>query len=278
MGKDEKEVIETVTIGDTVYEASKVSPSIYFDYVKGLKQKLDHGEYDIIIDTTLKMLEKSKITGQTDMAKRLTGELELAIRELDAAKAGFDIFVPRKAIEEYITAVEAKSIKIIELANYEREIPDDVIDKISKAREIFDELYIIFTDYTKKETKKVASHRRDKDPILFGAFKNVSDKSNIYIEDRLFYIVDWVEDKCDLTLEELCRDIKDKKGVDITYKLSNPKDEEAAKKILNSYKSEYVKDTELEPVTIFEKIKKKVTRKKKDDSSKKKPAKRGKSS
>jgi len=266
--KEEVSVVETIQIGDTIYNKDEVTPSVYFEYVKGLNQKLNNDEYDIIIDTTIKMLEKSKLTGQTDMAKKLTSELELALRELDAAKKGFDIFVSRKDIERYISDVEAKSIKIVELSKYEREIPDNIIDKISEANEIFDDLYIIFTDYTKKETKKVASHRRDKDPILFGAFKNKVDEKNIYVEDRLFFIADWVEEKCDLTLEELCRDIRDKSGKEITYKLANPKDEKEAKKLLDSYKAEYLSDTELEPVSLFEKIKKKVTRKKSTDTKK----------
>ena len=145
--------IETVTIGDVVYNKDEVTPSAYFEYVKGLKEKLNNEEYNLIIDTTIKMLKKAELTKQTEMAYKLTEELKLALRELDAAKAGFDIYVSRKEVEKYITAVEAKSIKIIELSKYEREIPDDVIDKISKANEIFDELYIVFTDYTKKETK-----------------------------------------------------------------------------------------------------------------------------
>ena len=62
-------VVETITIGDKVYNKEDITPSIYFEYVKDLKQKLDYKEYEVIIDTTLKMLKKAKITGQTAMAK-----------------------------------------------------------------------------------------------------------------------------------------------------------------------------------------------------------------
>ena len=223
----------------------------------------------MIIDTTLTMLKKTELTGQTAMAKELAHQLELAIRELDAAKDGFDVFVNRKDIEKYIEDVESKAIKIIDLSNYEREIPDDVIDKLALAKKHFDKIYIIFTDYTKKETKKVAKARRDKDPIMFGAFhdKDENDNSKIYVEDRLFFIADWKEDKCDLTLEEIVRDFQGKEKRDITYKVSNPKDEEEIKKLLKSYNTPI---EELEPTTIFEKVKKAVrkrrtTRKKKEE-------------
>ena len=268
------EVIEVQTeqIGDTIYDSDKVTPSLYFDYVKGLKNKVEFEEYGLIIDNTLKMINKAKITEQTSMAKRLTHQLELALRELEAAKKGFDIFVNRKDIELYISKVEAKAVKIIELSRYTREIPDDIIDKIAEAKEVFDEMYIMFTDYTKKETKKVAKERRDKDPILFGAFidKDGEKENKIYVEDRLFFIADWVEDKCDLTLEEICRDVKDKSNKDITYKVDLPTTEEAAKSYLDSFNSP-IEESDLKPVSLFDKIK--SIPKKKSTTSKTKEAK-----
>ena len=268
------EVIEVQTeqIGDTIYDSDKVTPSLYFDYVKGLKNKVEFEEYGLIIDNTLKMINKAKITGQTSMAKRLTHQLELALRELEAAKKGFDIFVNRKDIELYISKVEAKAVKIIELSRYTREIPDDIIDKIAEAKEVFDEMYIMFTDYTKKETKKVAKERRDKDPILFGAFidKDGEKENKIYVEDRLFFIADWVEDKCDLTLEEICRDVKDKSNKDITYKVDLPTTEEAAKSYLDSFNNP-IEESDLKPVSLFDKIK--SIPKKKSTTSKTKEAK-----
>lgn len=257
--------VKYIDIGDKSYPEDQVTPSIYFEYVKGLKQQVNYAEYDIIIDTALKMMEKTKITGQVNMAKKLTHQVELALRELDAAKAGFDIFVNRKDIERYIQKVEKKVIKVIELKNYSREIPDEVIDKIAKARKIFDELYIVFTDYTNKEAKKVAKARRDKDPIVFGAFKDTDESNNSnrpYLEDRFFFIADWVDEKCDLTLEQIVHDVQDTEDREITYRVSvDDKDEEAVKKFITSL-DEPVED--LEPVSIFAKLKKMLPSPKKE--------------
>ena len=263
------DVEDTVQIGDVLVDKDSVTPSMYFEYVKGLKQKINNEYYDMVIDTALALLKKTKVTGQTEMAKELTHQVELALKELDAAKDGFDIFVNRKDIERYIDKVESKCIKIIELNKYEREIPDEVIDRIELAKKHFDQIYIIFTDYTKKETKKVAKERRDKDPIMFGAFHDDTDddSSNIYIEDRMFFIADWKDDKCELTLEEIVRDVKDKEGKDITYRISNPTDKDAVINMLNSYKTPVEKSEILKPVSIFEKIKKKVTGSRKSDET-----------
>ena len=259
MTEEKKDVIDVEVVGDKGVNKEEMTPSVYFDYVKGLKEKLNKDEYDIIIDSTLKMIQKCKITKQTTMAKELTHQLELAIKELNAANKGFDIYVSRKVIDKYIADVEGKAIKIIELSEYTREIPDEVMDKIEVASELFDQLYIIFTDYTKKESKRVAKERRDKDPIVFGAFldKESSNRNDIYVEDRLFFIVDWVEEKCDLTLEQLVRDTEGKSNEVLTYKVTNPKDMEEVKKYLSSFKEPVEKQ---EPVKLFDKVKKAVKR------------------
>ena len=263
---DKPELMETVQIGDKFYNKEDISPSEYFEYVKGLKQELNQEEYGVIVDRAIEMINKTKITGQTEMAKRITHQLELALKELDCAKKGFNIFVNRKDIEKYISSVDQKCIKIIELSRYTRDIPDEVMDKLILAKELFDEIYVIFTDYTMKETKKVAKERRDKDPILFGAFLDPAGKADnkIYVEDRLFFIADWVEELCDLTLEEIVRNTDDVK----TYKVPDVTDMEAAKKFLDSFNAPI---EEMEPVSLFEKVKKKVTRKKSTSTTTKKP-------
>ena len=40
---------ELITIGDRAIVPEDVTPSVYFDYVKGLKKNLDTDEYDLIV-------------------------------------------------------------------------------------------------------------------------------------------------------------------------------------------------------------------------------------
>lgn len=257
---------KSIEVDGVLYSEDEITPSIYFDHVKGLKNKVDNEEQQLVIDNALKMINKCKLTKQTTMAKELSHQVDLALRELNAARRGFDIFIYRKDIESYIDKVEGKAIKLIELERYTREIPDDVIDKITLANEIFDRLYICFTDYTDKHAKKVAKERREKDPILFGAFLDKEDEkteNKVYVEDRLFFIADWTENNCELTLEEMVRDVKNKSKKDITYKIGSFKDEEEIRNYLNSFTAEPEKN--LKPVSLFDKIKSVV---KKDEDSK----------
>ncbi len=236
--KEEENKPEMITIGDQTFVADSITPATYFDYVKGLKNKVELAEYENLIDTALTMLKKTKITGQTAMARKLTHEVKLALRELKVAKEGFDIFIYRKDIERFIDKVEGKSIKITELKDFPREIPDDKLDKIENASEIFDKLYIVFTDYTLKETKKVAKQRRDKDPIVFGAFidKDLTESErDVYIEDRLFFICDWTDENCDLTLTEIVNQSKKLLKENITYRVSTPEGEEEIKNYIKSF-------------------------------------------
>lgn len=274
-----EKILDTEIIGEKVVDVENITPSAYFDYVKGLKEKLNREEYNIIIDSALKMIEKCKITRQSAMAKELAHQVDLALRELHAANEGFDIFVNRKVIEKYISDVEGKAIKIIELSEYTREIPEEVMDRVAKAADIFDQMYIVFTDYTKKESKRVAKERRDKDPILFGAFqdKQGDSKNKIYIEDRLFFIADWVDDTCDLTLEQIVRQTQGKSDEVLTYKVNTPEDFEQVKSYLSSF-SKPIEENIVKPVKLFDKVKaaaKKATTRKKSTTGTATGAKRG---
>lgn len=46
--------------------------------------------------------------------------------------------------------VDNKVVKIVELENYQRRIPEEIIQKIECCKGIFDKMYVVFTDYTKR--------------------------------------------------------------------------------------------------------------------------------
>lgn len=150
-------------------------------------------------------------------------------------------------------------VKIIELSKYTREVADSIIDKLvlAKENELFDEYYVLFTDYTMKDTKEISKERRDKDPILFGAFKS-ADNNNIP-ESRFFYIGDWIDEYCDLTLEEMLTQYEKSESVGAKYIIDIPKDVEALKEYMGMIEK---KDPE-KSTSILDKVKKKVSRRKK---------------
>ena len=137
----------------------------------------------------------------------------------------------KEDIEKYIDDISKNTVKIIELENYEREIPDEIVEIIEKTKDIFDKMYVLFTDYTGKITKEISKERRDKDPILFGVF---SDEKSRAIVDRFYYLGDWEDEYCDLTLEKMINDYKKKGRQDILKHIITPKSLDELKKELDS--------------------------------------------
>lgn len=58
----------------------------------------------------------------------------------------------------------------------------------------------MYVDYTGEKLKTNSDKIREKDPILFGVFS--------FQPDVLYYIVDWIDEYCDLTLDKLLTEIK----------------------------------------------------------------------
>lgn len=248
--------VETIEIGGTLYNVNDVTPTVYFNYVKDMKKDIKDENLEKVADNCLTLLQKTKITGQTNAAKKIVDKYELIMRELKAATFGFDIIVYKSDIEKFITKISKHPVKIIELSKYSREVDDSVIEKLSLAKEneLFDEYYVLFTDYTEKEAKKIAKERRDKDPILFGAFKT-KDNNNIP-ETRFFYIGDWKDEYCDLTLDEMLTQYETSESTGAKYNIEIPKDIEALKEYMGMIEK---KDPE-KAETILDKIKKKVSK------------------
>ena len=227
-------------INDKSVEVTELTPTEYFDKLKGLKKDITEDEILQVLDNCLKLMETPKKLGQKKMVKKIYTQAEILIRELEVVKAGYQTYVLRDDIVYYIDKIAKKPVKIIELANYERDIPDEVAEKAIAAQEsgLFDEFFVVFTDYTGEAERTVAKERRDKDPILFGVIHH-PNKDRVPT-NRLYYIADWVDEYCDLTLDELCNQFKsvDKKK-SILYVNSIPKDIKEIKDAFKQLASDY---------------------------------------
>ena len=202
-------------------EENKMSPQEYFDIVKERKQHITDKQLQEIYNNCLELLNKYKITGQIKGMEKLLFHLNCIEKEREIVAMGINTFVYRDDIEFYISDVASDVVKIIDLESYEREIPDEIVAVIEKVKDKFDQLYIVFTDYTGKVERQVAEERRRKDPILFSTFQNGETRSVI---DRFYYLGDWVDEYCDLTLDKMVNEIKDVKERNIVHTIKTPKD------------------------------------------------------
>ena len=212
-----------------------LTPTEYFEMIKDKKQKVTDEMLDDVYESCLKLLSKYKITGQIKAMKKLMFHISMVERERQLIKEGINTFVYYDDIETYIREIAPKSkrvVKIIELENYERDIPDEIVEKIARVNNIFTRMYVVYTDYTNITERQVQREAREKDPILFGTFQDLKSGSMV---ERFYFIGDWVDEYCDLTLDKMIAEYKatDKSKV-IANEMLTPKTLKELKKQLDS--------------------------------------------
>lgn len=202
-------------------EIKELTPQEYFEQVKERKHSITDEELLKVYDNCLELLNKYKITGQKKGMRKLLFHLDCIEKEREIVKMGITTFIYRDDIEEYIDTVAKDTVKIIELENYEREIPDEIVEIIGRVKDKFDQLYIVFTDYTGKVERQVQKERRSKDSILFGTFQNQTSRTVI---DRFYCLGDWEDEYCDLTLDKMVNETEKAGKRNIVKTISTPAD------------------------------------------------------
>lgn len=213
-------------------EENIISPYEYFQNMKGKLQTMDDEKLEKVYRNAIYLAERYNKTGQTKGLRKLKFHIESIVKERQILNAGINKFVYRSDIEEYIQDVADKQVVILDLKSYERNLPDEIIEALEKVKGLFDEFYVVCTDYTGEMARRVQEERREKDPILFGAFL---DREKNAINERFYYIGDWVDDYCDLTLDKMVAEMKEDTGKDIVNNMfSIPKTQEELQNQLNS--------------------------------------------
>lgn len=215
----------------TTVTAEAITPSQYFNYLKNAKNEITTQALKDSYEVFIHLGEKYAKLGQRESLKKLCFLADTLKKEEKLIELGITTYIYKDVVADYIDHVADKTVKIIELSRYMREIPDELVDIIDKSKELFDEFYVVFTDYTGKEERKVAKERRDKDPILFGVFKNSSN-----VADRFYFIGDWVDEYCDLTLDKMIEQYEAKKGYSLAVETKIPTTTDELIDILKSYK------------------------------------------
>ena len=152
-----------------------------------------------------KALIQAKTMGQQSLVESLENIIDIARGEAHLIAMGLKKYVSEKQVVDFYDKVgEDKNLKLTWIKNFGRIIPESIyeIKKSVDERNIFDNYVILHYDpanngenLTKKEVEK------KKDPILFGVIKN---------SKKLYYIADWKDEYCELTLEEMFKTLKGK--------------------------------------------------------------------
>ena len=250
-----------ITFGDKVKllfkktEKPEMDVIEFFTKVKSSSKESFDG-YVNRVEKYLKAIHNAKIIGQTALVEKLTREMIANKYESFLYSEGYYYVVTEEQVANFAKKSE-KGIAIDYMKNFIRPIPQEVVDKISKADEleVFDNFVIMHYDPQGKARQDTAKEedRKRRDPIVFGVIAGST---------KLYYITDWVDEYCDLTLEKFVDTLGVKKNDLI-------EDEEIKGQKISEEKEKYAEEVKKKleakaQVKEGDATKKKTTRKKKE--------------
>lgn len=152
---------------------------------------------------------KFRKAGQYKKADAIKGYKTILVEEMAVASSGFNEYITEENMIDFIHKSE-RGVTVDFLADYEEELPDEVLEAKTKADSlmVFDNYVVAhYSDIIRRaalEEKRESADREKKarekrrDPIMFGIIRN---------SRKLYHIASWVTEADDLTLEKLEREL-----------------------------------------------------------------------
>lgn len=186
----------------------RIGPKLYFSYVKSKLTKNQVKKLKARLQKLQSLVKNAHENGQKALYEEFSKMLVVAVRESEAAACGYDVFINRTHIEKFMYSVtendksNTNPIRFKKLEDFPRAIPANISKKIKSVqlKGLFDELHVLYLDYTNENVKSTKEKIREKDPIIFGKFN--------YDPERFYFIADWIDEYCDLTLSKFVDALK----------------------------------------------------------------------
>lgn len=171
----------------------------------------------------LKSIHNAVTVGQTALVEDLLRGLVTNKYESVLFAEGLYYVVNESQMVSFVKQCE-KGIKLEYIKNFTRPMPQDIVDKIAKINqlEVFDNYVVLYYDPDGKIYKETAKEEaKRKDPIIFGVIAG---------SEKLYYVADWIDEYCDLTLEAFIDAIGVKKDeLHLDYNPSKVKEDNKSK-------------------------------------------------
>jgi hypothetical protein len=179
-------------------EAARMSVKDFFASIKNSARELE------ILAERAAGYEKALINatkaGQVALKERLLSGLDAHRSETQLFASDHKKYVTEEDVVKFVKQAK-RGLRLDWIKNFTRIIPNEVIfTKVSLDElTVFDNYVVMHYDPNKNswaETQEEANRRRD--PILFGV---------ILGSRKLYFVGDWVDDLCDLTLEQIAAEL-----------------------------------------------------------------------
>lgn len=176
----------------------------FFREVKGITKK-NSEIYKDRLNGYIIALKNTDLSGQKALKEKLLCNFVINKYESVLYANGLFHVITEDQLIEFYKKTE-KGVTLTYMKNYTGIIPSEVCKKIKEINEleIFDNYVILHYDPQKKSYKQTIEEKQKevakrKDPILFGVIKG---------SDKLYYVTDWIDEYCDLTLDKFAETIQ----------------------------------------------------------------------
>ena len=141
-------------------------------------------------------IRNAKACGQQALVESLSQNLVGVRAEAHLVSLDMCKYLTEEKLVEFVKK-SPKGIRLDWIANFTRVVPNDLMVKKARCDErfVFDNYVILHYDPQAKSYAETEAEREArKDPIMFGVIKG---------RRRLYYVGDWVDEYCDLTLDQV---------------------------------------------------------------------------
>jgi hypothetical protein len=175
-----------------------------FDAVLSSPQLIE--KFDENNNAYQKLIDNAKLLGQTALAEELQANLEVRKFENACIACDFNRALTERQLLTFADKCE-KGLKLDWIKNFGRIIPIEALEKKLSAdsHNLFDNYVILYYDPENRSTKLTEAEKEKlKDPILFGVMRG---------NRKLYFIHDWKDDLCDLTMEQVADVLGEKENL-----------------------------------------------------------------
>ena len=184
-----------------IEKSNLLDPLAFFKLVK-LTSENSKKSYIERTGPYLAAIKRASDMGQKALVDQLLSGMFIAKYESILRAEGFDKAITEAQLVDFIKKTK-KGVQLSYIKNFARNVPEEVLRVKKKADDlwVFDNYCVLYYDPEKKAYSMTAKEQekerqRKADPILFGM---------ILGSRKLYYITDWTDEWCDLTLEEFLK-------------------------------------------------------------------------
>ena len=182
----------------------------FFKEVKETVKKLDINENSVSF--YLDAIQTAKDNNQKALLEILSDKKDVVLKEIKLLSSFSEpvLFVDEDDIIKFYNKTnKLRTLKMTWIKNYVRLIPPDVLEskKVFDKLDVFDNYVILHFDKNNTASKMTKEEvEKAKDPILFGVIKG---------SNKLYFVDDWIDEYCDLTLDKFLEVIQSDKAKEL---------------------------------------------------------------